>query len=45
MYTYIFQCKQHDHSKVNLDTLKLAWNVFKDIKGPENPGVDLDDRF
>ena len=31
--------------KLNMDTLKLAWNVFKDIKGPENPGVDLDGRF
>ena len=32
MYTSIFQCKQYNHSKVNLDTSKLTWNVLKDVK-------------
>ena len=33
MYTDIFQCTQCDHSKVNLGTPKLAWNIeVKKIK-------------
>ena len=28
VYTYIFQCRQCNHSKVDLDTPKLTWGVL-----------------